>query len=270
MIGRPEEAPSPQSLVGGATIAPVPTEPGTEGRSEGALLALFLVLTLAASTWVLWRAEHDAIHDPEQKAARGEITGLDPESLLVRANVQRALDGIAKDEHPLVTNLRVSADRIVAGVRNADGFRKSLTIDPGFGIDTSDAGVGEDDAIEAAQINAAAPERMVRAVTEKTGLPETAVDYVTMSYSKSFPTRWYLFLDQGPARTRQWMAEADGSDVRKPGELSMKEKRANEKRRDDIARQARRLRVILKRRTACLQKASGAVAVSRCLERFNP
>jgi hypothetical protein len=73
-----------------------------------------------------------------------------------------------------------------------------------------------------------------------------------MSYSKAFPLRWFLFMDQGPARVRQWVAEADGTDLRKPGELSARERRRNEQ------------------RTACMRKAGDAVAVSRCLERFNP
>lgn len=43
---------------------------------EGPLILLFLVLTLAPSALVLRKAEADAVNDPKQKAARGEIAGL--------------------------------------------------------------------------------------------------------------------------------------------------------------------------------------------------
>lgn len=45
-----------------------------DGPREGRLILLFLVATPAASAFVPHRAEANAVKNPKQKAARGEIT----------------------------------------------------------------------------------------------------------------------------------------------------------------------------------------------------
>jgi hypothetical protein len=271
VFGRLKEQPSPQSLVGAST-SPVPgSEPsgGGEGGGprEGVILLLFTVLTLALSAYVLITSEHDAVHDPVQKAARGEIKGLDPESLLREVNLRRALAKIDAGSRPLVTTIRIAPDRVDATVRDTDGSRKLLSIDTGFGVKENDFGVGDDDAVRTSQINAAGPERMLKAVAERTRMSPDAVDYVTMSFSSSDP-QWYMSLDQGPARVRQWVAAPDGTDVRKPGELSQAVKDADAKRRRKLEAEQRRFQRQLARRSACLNKAQDATAAGRCIERF--
>lgn len=74
-----------------AQIAPAldAEEPG--GRlGEGLVLLLFAILTLAASAYVLATAEQNAVDDPAQRAARGEITGLHAQSLMRRAPTSSA------------------------------------------------------------------------------------------------------------------------------------------------------------------------------------
>jgi len=276
MLGRSKEEPSPQSLVGGATLSTsvAPADPGggdaAGGPSEGPLLFLFLVLTLAASAYVLYRAEHHALHDPKEKAARGEIQGLNSQSLFMPANFRRALAKIDAGDYPLISTIRVAADRVNATARDTDGTRRVLTIDPGFGVDSSDFGVGEDFAVRSDRIDAAAPERMVRAVVRRTGLPAAAVDYMAMSFSEGSAPTWYMALKQGPARVRQWVAEADGTDLREPGELSTAQKRANEAQKRKFERERRHAELMFQRRSACLQKARSAEAASKCLERYAP
>lgn len=279
MLGRNKEEPAPQSLVGGASLsttnAPViaPAGGGEDGGSgsEGPLLFLFVVLTLAASAYVLYKSEHDAVHDPKEKAARGEVQGLSDLSLLRPANLRQALAKIDAGDHPLVMNVRVAADRVNATARDDDGNRKVLTIDPGFGVKSSDFGVGDDFAVRTSRVNVEAPQRMVRAVVRKTGLPAAAVDYVTMSFSANSETNtWYMALKQGPARNRQWVAQADGSDLRKPGEPSTAQKEATRAQQRAFERRRSRLERVIKQRTSCLQKAHDAEAVSKCLERFQP
>jgi hypothetical protein len=276
MLGRGKEEPSPQSLVGdttlSATVAPAPPDAGepAAGPGEGPLLFLFVLLTLAASAYVLYKAEHRALHDPKEKAARGEIQGLDRQSLFVPANLRRALAKIDAGDHPLISTIRVAADRVNATARDSDGNRRVLTIDPGFGVDSSDFGVGEDYAVRSDRVDADAPERMVRAVVRRTGLPAAAVDYVTMSFSEGSAPSWYIALKQGPARVRQWVAEADGTDLRKPGELSTAQKRANRSQQRALERQRRRSELLFQGRSACLQKARTAEAASTCLEKYAP
>jgi hypothetical protein len=280
VLGRTKEEPTPQSLVGGAThsISSTPIEPtDAHGPREGPLIFLFVVLTLAASAFVLHRSEDRAVHDPKQKAARGEVQGLSALSLVRPANLRRALAKVDQGDHPFISNVRIAADRANFAVRDADGMRRYLTIDPGFGVKSSDAGVGDDYAVRAAKIDADAPERMLKLVVAKTGQTPSALDYVTTSFSATSPTTWYMSLKQGPARERAWIAESNGTDIRKPGELSSKDRRriAADKRRSDAARRKfelrqRHLQLVIRRRTNCLNKANDAGDVSRCVERYQP
>lgn len=188
------------------------------GRPEGLVLFLFTVLTICASGYVVVSSELDYRDDPAEKARRGEIQGLDELSLLRQENLQRILDEVEEGEHPLVVNLRVSAIAVDATVRDADGYRKILTFDPAFEHDERDFEVGEDAALRAREIDAGGPERMAREATRRAGVDADAVDYVTLSAPSSGEASWYLALDEGPARVRQWVAAMDGSDLRKPGE----------------------------------------------------
>jgi hypothetical protein len=67
---------------------------------------------------------------------------------------------------------------------------------------------------------------------------------------------------------RQWIAAANGSDLRKPGELSQAQKDADAKRKRQFEAQQRRFKRQSERRNACLQKARDATTAARCIERF--
>lgn len=276
MFGRVKEQPSPQSQVGGVGAISRPVgEGGGErggGPREGLILLIFTLLTLAASGYVIATNEHDALHDPTQKAARGEVKGLSELSLLREENLRKALAKVADGKHPLINSIRVSAERVDFTVLDSDGYRKLVHIDPAFKVTEDDFGVGEDTSVRASQIDAAAPERIVRALGERTRLGEEAIDYVTTSFSGSPPYTWYASLDEGPARVRQWIAAPDGSDIRKPGDPSEEQRRAEAKRQRDYARQqreyARQQRQYM-RRSACLQKAHTPQALQRCIRKFS-
>ena len=251
-----------------ARIAPaLDEEEPRHGLGEGIVLLLFTLLTLAASAYVLATSEQEAVDDPAQKAARGEITGLHAQSLIRRANLERALE---KAEGELVSTIRVSPERVDITVRDTDGNRRILIIDPGFGVQERDFGVGEDEAVRPSEIDPRGPERMTRAVAKRTGLPLSAVDYATMSFSGTGERSWYMALDSGPARARQWIAAPDGSDLRRPGEPSARDKAANERERRRFERERRRAELIFTRRTTCLRRAQDAEAASRCIERYAP
>jgi hypothetical protein len=238
------------------------------GPREGLILLLFTILTVAVSAYVLLRSEDDALHDPAQKAARGEIDGLEPLSLLREANLRKALAKVEAGPRPLISSIRVAPSRVDVTVRDNDGSRKILSIDAAFGVDESNFGVGDDTAVRTAQIDASAPERMVKAVAERTRLGADAVDYVTLSFAGNGDRNWYMALDKGPAGTRQWIAAVDGTDLRKPGVLSQVHKDAAAKRKREFEAQQRRFKRQSERRNACLQKAQDAVAAGRCIERF--
>jgi len=268
VFGRLKEQPSPQSLVG-ATSTPA-TGDERKGPPEGLILILFAVLTLAASAFVLQRAEHKALHDPAQKAARGEVSGLSGLSFFRAENLRKVLAKVDGSPRPLITDIRVSAVRVdVTTVDSERTTKKQLSYDLDLHVRHEFAfNPTDESAVRASQIDAAAPERMVRTVTERTGLPASAVDYVAQSFTTSGEHSWFMSLDQGPARARQWVAAPDGSDLRHPGEPSIAQKQADAKRRRDLARQQRRFRRNLALRTACLRKATDALAAARCVQRF--
>jgi hypothetical protein len=278
MFGRTREEPSPQARVAGVTTraseggpppASVGGRPGGGGPREGLVLALFAVLTLGAIALVLVLEERDAVRDPAEKAQRGEIGGFDDLSLLRAENLRRALAEVEESGYPLVTNVRVAADRLNVVARNDEGTRRVLVIDPGFGVDESDFGTGDDAAVPAGEVEAEAPDRIVRAVLRRTRLAPEDVDYVTLSVSRVTPSMWSLFLKAGPVTERHWIAEADGADVRRPGELSARDERANERADARARRELRRRQRLTERRVSCLQRARDAGAASRCLERFS-
>jgi hypothetical protein len=254
-----------------AITSPVPEDEPRKGPPEGLILLVFAILTLAASAFVLQRAEHHALHDPAQKGVRGEVTGLDSLSFFRAANLRKAIGKVSDGPLPLVTDIRVSAVRVDLTLVNADRSQKrelsydlDLRVRHQFDFTPSDT-----PAVRPSQIDPAAPERMIRSVLERTRLPASAVDYVTQDFTNDPATRgWYLFLKQGPARVRQWVAASDGSDLRHPGEPSIAQRQADAKRRRDFARQQRRLKRNLALRTACLRKATDAVAAARCVQRY--
>jgi len=217
------------------------------GPREGLILLVFAVLAFGASTYVVVSTERDLRDDPAEKAARGEIDGLDELSLLREENLRRVLDEVESGKRPLVINLRVSAPAADVTVRDADGSQKVLNFDPGFDSDERDLGTSESAAFRPGQIDAGTPELMARRVAKRTGQDVDAVDYVTISASSSSPPNWYLALNEGPARDRQWVAAMDGSDLRKPGEPSAQQRA----------------------RTKCFEEADGSEDVSRCIERFD-
>ena len=264
MIGRPEEEAPPHERLTGSEEPP-------SGPREGIILLLFTILTLAVSAYVLGGEERDAVDDPKEKAARGEVTGLDELSLVREANLRKALAKVSEGSYTRISTIRVAPERLNLTAENAEGERKILTIDPGFGIEEQDFGTSSGTTtVSAAEIDARGPERMARAVAERTEQPLDAIDYAAASYSTGGPQTWFLALDQGPARDRQWIAAADGSDLHRSGELPPSVQRENDRQQRLFEARMKRAAKRTERRTACLRRAGSASDASRCLQRFPP
>ena len=265
MFGRLKEQPPPQSMVGASTTpSTAPAEGGGSGPSEGLILILFTVITLVVSGLVLHNAATDAENDPVQKAARGEIQGLDDLSFFRAANLKKALDKVSATRWPLIISVRVASDRVDVTARDKDGFRKYISVNPAYKLDITDNDVGEDTAIPAAQINVAAPERMIRAVSERTRMSPDAVNYLVTDADNEKDSAWYMFLDQGPASVRQWVATSQGTDLRHPGEPSQLQKDAEAQRQRELQRQQKRQ----ERHFKCIARAFTPAAYSRCDRKF--
>jgi hypothetical protein len=264
VFGRIKEQPPPQSLVGAPATSPVPQDGGGSGPPEGLILLVFTILTVAASFLVLHNAATTSASDPVQKAARGEIQGLDELSFFRAANLRKALDKVSSSRWPLIISVRVAAARVDVTARDRDGFRKYISINPAYKLDITDNDVGEDKAMPASQINVGAPERMIRSVSERTHMSADAVDYLVTDADNEKDNAWYMFLDQGPARVRQWVATSAGTDLRHPGEPSQLQKDAEAQRQRELERQQKRQ----ERHFKCIAKAFTPAAYSRCDRKF--
>jgi hypothetical protein len=254
-----------------AITSPVPEDEPQRGPPEGLILLVFVILTIAASAFVLQGAEHKALHDPAQKASRGEVKGLDALSFFRAQNLRKVLAKVDASSRPLITDIRVSAVRVdVTTVDSERTSKRQVSYDLDLRVRHEFAFSPRDEtAVRASQVDAGAPERMIRSVMERTRLPASAVDYVAEDFTNSATERnWYMSLDQGPARLRQWVAAPDGSDLRHPGDPSLAQREANAKLRRNLALQQRRFRRNLALRTACLRKAADALAAARCVQRY--
>src|SRR6476659_9325413 len=95
-----------------------------KGPPETLILVVFVILTLAASAFVLQRAEHRALHDPAQKGSRGEVKGLDALSFFRAENLRKVLAKVEAGPLPLVSDIRVSAVRVDVTLVNPDRSTK--------------------------------------------------------------------------------------------------------------------------------------------------
>jgi hypothetical protein len=264
VFGRVKEQPPPQSLVGASATSPAPEDSGSSGPPEGLILVVFALLTVVASALVLHNAAAGSANDPLQKAARGEIKGLDQLSFFRAANLKKALDKVSASRWPQIISLRVAAARVDVTARDHNGYRKYITIDPAYKLDITDDNVGTDKAISASRIAVGAPERMVRAVSERTRMSPDAVDYLVTDADNEKDIAWYVYLNQGLPLDRQWVATSSGTDLRHPGEPSQLQKAAAAKQQRALARQQKRQQ----RHFQCIAKAFTPAAYSRCDRRF--
>jgi hypothetical protein len=270
VFGRSDEEASPQARLAGVRSGPDAPRNAAGGPPEGLILLVFTILTLAATAFVLIRAERNAEGDPAQKAARGEVVGLDRLSLVREPNLRRVLAKIDAGPRPLVADIRVAPARIDLTVRDDGGSRSTLSVDPAFKGEESDLSAGDGDAVRASKLDPGGPERMLRAVARRSGVGVDAVDYVTLAPLGLGELGWYMFLKEGAAPDRQWAAAMDGSDLRHPGEPPRRVRVANARRKRRLEAQQRRIRRASDKRNACLSRANDAQAAARCVDRYQP
>ena len=179
---------------------------------EGPLLAVWALLTAALAAVVLVRAEQRAVDDPVQKAARGEVHGLGPLSLVREDRLSAALAKLG-ERYPggRIVRLRVAPTRVDAGVRTRNYTVHAVQVDAGLGI--TEQGTSEGVERGLARVPAGAPERMLRAVGARAGTSPDDVDYLALTETGGGPG-WFLKLARGtrPDR-RDYVARLDGTGV---------------------------------------------------------
>jgi hypothetical protein len=230
----------------------LPAESGKRepsGPHEGVVLGLWAIVTFAIVAVLLVRTEHHDVNDPVKRAERGEITATSADSLVRPQRLRRALRVLAERAGPdgVVTSFRLAPDRLNTAVRAPDGKRTLVNINPAFGVTTSDYGFGSDEGFAASSVPADVPARMLREVAARAGVSPDALDYLVYNAGDS---GWSLFLKPGgiPFADTQWVAAADGSELRRNGEQAPS--KADETR--DVA--------------TCLEEAENAADAANCVQ----
>jgi len=220
-IGLPGDPPSAgPSAVAGVTTGAEPARDRRDrrGPGEGLVLLVWTLLVIGAVVFVLTRAEQDELNDPVKKAARGEVTGLGPLSLLTAGQFAGAMTAIG-DRYPdgRPTSIRVEPTRVNASVRTGEYALRQVSVD--VALKTHEDGTGEttEKGLALSRIDPQAPERLVRAVNERTHTQPTDVAYLVLSVDSTSPrtSRWALFLARGtPPDQRRYTSDLAGRDVK--------------------------------------------------------
>jgi hypothetical protein len=185
---------------------------------ETPLILLWAVLTLAATACVIGRSEHDAVHDPVQKAARGEIGERSTLALNRQARLRRALAALQRAAKPgeELDLLRLDPVRISARVHDPAGRQRFLELDSALGVSSSLFGDTRSRAVPFSRVDVAAPERMLRAVRRR--IRGGRLDYLVFSVSSiDATTGWTLFLADVLPAQKGWGADGHGRGIRPLG-----------------------------------------------------
>jgi len=233
-----------------------PRRPSSDGRSETPLLIVFMVLALVAVGGLLVKLQNDDKGKNAGSGSSGGVTATSGSKLVIGASsylqpnrlaaelraIDRRVGGTAR-----IVDLRLDGDSFSASYANSDDNRVQLTKTPSF-TSRNTIPIAVTSFVSSSQINPQVPLRLVNAVRERTGRKPEDIDYVVFSAAFSrLGSAWSIFLDKGPAAQRQFVADIDGRDLRRPGEQT-----PGEKRRPQL-------------RTACLQRARSAQAAARCI-----
>jgi hypothetical protein len=252
-------APEPLTLglpKGYSSSAPShPRRPPTDGPSETPLLIVFMVLALVAVGALLVKLQNDdtgktatsssgAISAATgSKLVTGKDSYLQPSRLAAELrDIDRRVGGTAR-----IVDLRLDGNSFSASYANRDDNRVTLTKTPSF-TSRSTIPIAVTSALPSSGINPQVPLRLVNAVRERTGAKPQDIDYIVFSATfAKLGSAWSVFLNKGPAAQRQFVADIDGRDLRRPGEQTPAVKRRQQQ------------------RTACLQRARSAAQATRCL-----
>jgi hypothetical protein len=230
--------------------------PPSDGPNETPLLIAFMVLALVAVGGLLVKLENDdqgknrgsgspgAVAAPSaSKLVTGTGSYLQPSRLAAELHdIDRRVGGTAR-----IVDLRLAGDSFSASYANSDDNRVSFTKTPAF-TSRSTLPIAVTSFVASNRIDPRVPLRLVAAVRERTGARPQDIDYVVFSAAfAKLGSAWSVFLNRGPATQRQFVADIDGRDLRRPGEQTPGAK----------ARE--------RARTACLQRARSAQDAARCL-----
>jgi hypothetical protein len=197
----------------------VPSEP--RRMAEGPVLFVWALLTVAAVVYFLWHTDQDYVNDPVQKAARGEITGLGPLSLVREDNLRKAFAVIAAAEPDgRVTLVDVQPTDVEVDLALPNFVKQSVNVDAALHLHRGFKGETTDKGLPIKRIDPAAPERFLSKVNARTKTAPTDLDRIVISIpdTNARDARWALTLTGGiRPDQRDYTADRSGHDVKGVG-----------------------------------------------------
>jgi hypothetical protein len=248
-----------------------------EGVGEGTVLLVWFVVTVALAAFVLIRAEHNALHDPLKRAARGEIKGFGKDSLL---RPERFAKALAKSDAHLGDGGYLLAGRLdpvqwSTTVRHADYKERVVTVGPSLEVADHAFSESEDKGLRAGQVPAGAPQRILATIARREGKTLEAqaddLDYLALSTRADVEgvviASWSIRFRSGQPSKRDWYAQLDGSDVYRNGEPDPVQQRRQKAVEAAYARIDKRYEFGSDRWTRardCVSRASTPTGIRRC------
>lgn len=209
----------------GGPASGVPARAGEPGaRGETLLLGAWVVAVLIAVGIMDVALEHHAVRDPVQRASRGEIKGVGSGSLIRPDRLRLALAKVGRglDPESVVTSFRLAPDRINMTIRDSQGRRSLYNVDAGLNVDHSTFGEGLESGFSLRRVPIEGARRAVVSAAARNGTGADDIDYMVLDYGSI--TRggfsWNIFFKSGRVDRRQYFADGDGGNVRRPGEPS--------------------------------------------------
>ncbi|MEA2348473.1 MAG: hypothetical protein QOG62_2260 [Thermoleophilaceae bacterium] len=187
------------------------------GGSDTAILAVFTVLVLVAAGFMLYRLEAAALVDPVARAERGEVTASTDIALTQPDSMAKALALIDSDlpAGGYIESFRLAPDRINAIVVDPSGRRRTVAINPGMQLTSTDAGTADAEGLAPSDIPVDVPSKIIEQAQRRYGLQPGDLDYMVATIAPE-PT-WVAFWKQ-PLKDNLLVAQLDGSQLRRPGE----------------------------------------------------
>ena len=122
--------------------------------------------------------------------------------------------------------MRVDATSVGATVRDANGDETIYRVDPSFNLSTSSFGSTTEHGASLSRVDTGAPRRILAGVQRREGRASGTVDYMVFDVSSiDRSVMWDVFYKGGRSDRRQFLANAHGGDIHRPGEVSQGERK---------------------------------------------
>jgi hypothetical protein len=215
----------PRAAAGRASAVPTAVPPAPEAapvRREprpNPLPLAFMVVAIAVTAFVLYRADHEAVDSPAVVGRELAGHALGERSLVRAPNFRRALAAIQAEMAPgeELLSLRLTPEELGSTVRDAKGNTRLVDVGLDFSVDARDWSTDTSSTpLNLAAIDPAAPEKVVRGALRAAHADDTHLNYVSLTGGD--PPTWYLSLDDVAIADQTWTADLAGIAVTHPGQ----------------------------------------------------